>query len=217
MSRSTLERLAPLTGIVFVALLVISFIVGGESPDADESTEDVVAFWTEDDSAQIASAIIGAWAAVFLVWFGATVAAAVRRAEIEAGRLASIAFGGFLLIAVGGLSFSAFQFAAADTAGDVPAEVTQTLSVLFADFFFPLAGGTFLALLSVGIATLRHGVLPRWLGYAAIVIAIAALTPVGFFAFLAAGIWVLAVSVVLYTSGTAPPTQPPAPRFSEQP
>ncbi len=76
MSRSTLERLAPLTGIVFVALLVISFIVGGEAPDADESTEEVVAFWTEDDSAQIASAIIGAWAAVFLVWFGGTVAAA---------------------------------------------------------------------------------------------------------------------------------------------
>lgn len=210
MSRSTLERLAPLTGIVFVALLVISFIVGGESPDADESTEEVVAFWTDEDSAQIASAIIGAWAAVFLVWFGGTVAAAVRRAEVEAGRLASIAFGGFLLIALGALSFSAFQFAAADTAGDVPAEVTQTLSVLFADFFFPLAGGTLLALLSVGIAALRHGVLPRWLGYAAIVVAIVALTPAGFFAFLAAGVWVLVVSVVLYSRGTAPPAQPPA-------
>ena len=217
MSRTTLERLAPLTGIVFVALLVISFIVGGESPDADESTEEVVAFWTEEDSAQIASAIIGAWAAVSLVWFGGSVAAAIRRAEIEAARLASIAFGGFLLIALGVLSFSAFQFAAADTAGDVPAEVTQTLSVLFADFFFPLAGGTFLALLSVGIATLRYGVLPRWLGYVAIVIAIVALTPAGFFALLAAGAWVLAVSVVLYSSGTAPPTQAPASRFSEQP
>ncbi len=68
----------PLTGIGFVALLVISFIVGGESPEADESTEEVVAFWTEEDCAQIASAIIGAWAAVFLVWFGATVAAAVQ-------------------------------------------------------------------------------------------------------------------------------------------
>jgi hypothetical protein len=217
MSRSTLERLAPLTGIAFVALLVISFIVGGDTPDADESTEEVVAFWTEEDSSQIASAIIGAWAAVFLVWFGGTLAAALRRAEVEASRLASIAFGGFLLIAVGGLSFSAFQFAAADTAGDVPAEVTQTLSVLFEDFFFPLAAGTVLALLSVGVAALRHGVLPRWLGYAAIVIAIAALTPAGFFAFLAAGVWVLAVSVVLYSSGTAPPTQPPASRFSEQP
>lgn len=217
MSRRTLERLAPLSGIAFVALLAISFIVGGESPDADDSTEEVVAFWSEEDSAQIASAIIGAWAAVFIVWFGGAVAAAVRRAEVEAGRLASIAFGGFLLIAVGGLSFSAFQFAAADTAGDVPPEVTQTLSVLFSDFFFPLAGGTLLALLSVGIATLRHGVMPRWLGYAAIVIAIAALTPAGFFAFLAAGVWVLTVSVVLYLRGTAPPTEPLPSRSSEQP
>ena len=217
MSRSTLERLAPLTGIVFVALLVISLIVGGDPPDADESTEEVVAFWTEEDSGQIASAIIGAWAAVFLVWFGGSVAAALRRTEIEAGRLASIAFGGFLLIALGALSFSSFQFAAAETAGDVPAEVTQTLSVLFSDFFFPLAGGVFLALFSVGIAALRHGVLPRWLGYAAVVIAIAALTPAGFFAALAAGVWVIAVSVVLYSSETAPPTQPPASRFSQQP
>ena len=58
MSRGTLERFAPLTGIVFVVLVVIAFAVGGETPDVDDSTRKVVDFWTENDGEQIAAAIL---------------------------------------------------------------------------------------------------------------------------------------------------------------
>lgn len=210
MTRSTLERLAPLTGIAFVVLIVISFIVGGESPDSDDSTEEVVRFWTENDGEQVWSAVIGAWSAVFLVWFGGSVRVALRRAEGEPGRLSAISFGGFLLLALGILAFSGFQFAAGETAGDVPDEVTQTLSVLFSDFFIPLAAGNVIALLATGIATVRHGGLPRWLGWVAIVLGIVSLTPAGFFAFLGAGIWVLILSVLLFRADRVSPAAPPA-------
>lgn len=210
MTRSTLERLAPLTGIVFVVLIVISFIVGGEPPDSDDSTEEVVRFWTENDGEQVASAAIAGWAAVFLVWFGGSVRAALRRAEGEPARLSAIAFGGFLVLALGILAFSGFQFAAGETAGDVPDEVTQTLSVLNSDFFIPLAAGNVIALLATGIATVRYGALPRWLGWVAIVLGIVSLTPVGFFAFIAAGLWVLIVSVLLTGVDRTSPAGPPA-------
>jgi hypothetical protein len=204
MSRGTLERFAPLTGIVFVVLVVIAFAVGGETPDVDDSTRKVVDFWTENDGEQIAAAILGAWASVFLVWFGGSLRATLRRAEGEPGRFSAISFGGFLTMAIGLNAFGGMGFAAADTAGDVPPAVTQTLSVLDSDFFFILAAGSFLALTASGIAIVARGGLAPWLGYLAIVLGIASLTPVGFFAFLAGGIWILVASVLLFMGERTP-------------
>jgi hypothetical protein len=64
--------------------------------------------------------------------------------------------------------------------------------------FFTVAVGTSAFLLGAGVGTLRTGALPNWLAWAAIVIGVLAVTPVGFFAFLALGIWTLIVSVMLF-------------------
>jgi hypothetical protein len=106
----------------------------------------------------------------------------------------------------------ALQFAAADSVGDVPAEVTQSLSVLYNDFFlgFPIGFGTLM--LATGLVLLRTRVLPMWLGWFALVLGIAAfLGPVGFFAFLVFLIWAVITSVMLYQRGEPVATPPPAP------
>ena len=108
-----LERAAPLTGIAFLALVISAFIVGGSPPDADDPTVKVVAFWREHDNAQIASALLGGLAAIFLVWFGGVVRTTLREAEGAPGRLATTTLGGFLLTAAGGLALAGFQFTAA--------------------------------------------------------------------------------------------------------
>ena len=66
----------------------------------------------------------------------------------------------------------AATFVAADTAGDVAPQVTQTLSVLQADFFFPLAVGAGVFLLANGLAILRTGALQSWLGWVAVVLGV---------------------------------------------
>jgi hypothetical protein len=210
MNRSTLERLAPLTGIGFVILIILAAIIGGETPDTDDSTASVVQFWQDNDSSQIWACAIGGWATVLFVWFAASLRSVLRRAEGDAGRLSSISFGGALLLAAGLVSLLGFAFAAADTVDDVPAEVTQTLSVLNSDFFFLLAVGNGLFLLGAALCVLRYAALPRWLGYVALVLGIAAVTPIGFFAFLAMGIWVIVVSILLYQRG-GPATPAPTP------
>jgi hypothetical protein len=202
MPRSTLERLAPLTGVLFVAFLVASFIVGGEAPDSDAPTAEVVSFWTDNDDENMISALLGALAAISLAWFGGSMRVALRRAEGDPGRLAALAFGGFLIAAVGGSLFCGIQFSAAETAGDVPDEVTQTLSVMNSDMFATFIIGTIVAFLASAVAILRFGALPRWLGYVAILIAVLGVTPAGFGAFIAAGVWILVVSVLLYREGT---------------
>ena len=193
-----LEQAAPLTGLVFLALLVSSFVVGGSPPDAGDPTEEVLSFWRDHDDAQIAAALLGGFAAVLLVWFGAVVRTSLRGAERERDRLATTAFGGFLLIAAGGLALAGFQFTAADTVGDVPATVTQTLAALNRDFFFPLDGGVLVAVFAIAAATLRHNALPRWFGYLSLAVGLIFLTPAFDVAFPAFGVWTLLLSLLTF-------------------
>ena len=105
MTRSNLERYAPLTGIVFVVLVVIAAIVGGETPDTGDSTASVVSWWQDNDTAQIWANAIGGWSTIFLVWFGGSLRTALRRTEGEPGRLSVVSFGGIVLMAAGLLCF----------------------------------------------------------------------------------------------------------------
>jgi hypothetical protein len=124
------------------------------------------------------------------------------RAEGGEGRLSTLAFAGLLVIAITGGIGSSLQFAVADSVGDAPAGVTQALSVLSSDFFLPFLAGVVIVMFASGLCVLRFGGLPRWLGWAAIVIGIASVAgPVGFIGFLASLVWVLVASVALYAQG----------------
>ena len=206
-----MERFAPLAGLVFLVLAIASFVIGGEPPSVEDSTAEIVEFWEDEEGSQLASAILAAWAAVALVWFGGSLRESVVRAEGGPSRLGSIALGGAVLCAAGITMNATFQFAAVDVHDDVPPQVLQTISVLYTDTFFPMAVGTALFLLASGIAAVRHGAFDKRLGWIGIVIGVLAVTPAGFFAFIASLAWVGIAAIVLYRqkdpvgSGAAPP------------
>ncbi|MGH2964915.1 MAG: hypothetical protein ACRDMH_05995 [Solirubrobacterales bacterium] len=205
MSRSRWERLAPLTGVVFFVLIAVTLALSNDTPDTNSSTADTVSYWSAHDSRLIVSAITGTFAVIFLVWFAGVLRSVLLRAEGGEGRLSLVAFAGLLTIGIGGAIASALQFTAADTVNDVPATVTQTLSVLSEDFFFPFLAGIALSMFGAGVCVIRHGGLPKWLGWAAIVIGVVSVTPVGFIGFVAVFLWVLVASVVLYLQGGESP------------
>jgi hypothetical protein len=211
MQERGLERFAPLAGIVFLVLIVAAFLLSGETPGADDKTADVVKDWADSDSRQVASAILGTLGAIALVWFGGSLRDGILRGEGGTGRLAALAFAGTVITAVGGASNSAIQLAVADTVGDVPPEVTQTLSVLYSDFFFPMVVGFALMLFATALAVLRgHAAFPRWFGWVSLVLGVILLTPVGFFAFLVGLLWVGVASVLLFRAQEPPAAAAPA-------
>jgi hypothetical protein len=63
--------------------------------------------------------------------------------------------------------------------------------------FFTVAVGTGAFLIGSGIAAKKTGALPSWLAWAAIVIGVIAITPLGFFGFVLSGLWILIVSIYL--------------------
>src|SRR5688572_21199768 len=79
--RTGASALAPLTGALFVILTVVSFIVGGEPPDADDRIGEVVEYWTDNDAANFAGAVLEGLAAVSLLFFAASLRRALRRTE----------------------------------------------------------------------------------------------------------------------------------------
>jgi hypothetical protein len=184
--------------------------LSNDTPDTNSSTADTVSYWSAHDSRLIASAIIGTFAVIFLIWFGGSLRSALLRAEGGEGRLSTLAFAGILVIGIMGAIGSTLTFVVADTVNDVPAEATQALSVLSSDFFLPFLAGIALFMFATGICVLRHGGLPSWLGWAAIVIGVVSVTPVGFIGFVLSFIWVPVVGIVLYLRGaqTAPPGAP---------
>jgi hypothetical protein len=212
-----LKRYAPLTGVAFVVLLILAIVIGGSTPDNNDSLRKIVNFWHDNKSAQQWSALVGAWAIVFFVWFAATVRSVLRRLEEGPSRLSAISFGGALIGATGLLSSLSLSFGAADSVNDVPGEVTRTLTVLSNEFFFPIAAGYGLFFLAAGILAVGTRALPAWLGWPAVVIGIVCLTPVGFFALLLGLVWTFVASILLYlregasAAGPGPRVEPPAP------
>ncbi len=205
------ERFAPLAGVVFLLLAIASFVIGGDSPDADAPTAKAVRYWTQHDSRNIVSAVIGVFLALFLVWFGASLRSAIWRAEGGSGRLAAIAFAATVIAATGIMIDSSFQFAVADTVGDISSDGTQTLNALYSDFFFPIAGGFLLFNVASAVAVLRCRVLPAWMGWILIVLVVVNVTPIAFVAIFATVVWIGVAGVLLFVRGAHEPSAPPPP------
>ncbi len=208
------KRLAPLTGALFVALLIASFIVTGETPDADASAQEAVSFYTSNDTSVAVSAGLGGAAVVAFLFFVGILRGELRRYEAEPGVLSATAFAGGILVAVGGAAFSSFALTLSDTADKLDPSAVQALNALNEDFFIPLGAGSLVLLLAAGIAIVRTLAFPKWLGWTAIVFGVLWLTPAFFIAGPGALLWILIVSIMLSqrAASAAPPPVTPGPQ-----
>jgi hypothetical protein len=197
MYESRWERLAPLTGIVFVAIVVAVFAIGGSTPEEHDSAAKVQAYYAAHHDKHTALAFVMAIGVAFLVFFASTLRHDLRRLG-GTGQLSDAAFGGGVLAAAGFAILATVHVALANAGESVTTlGTTQTLNVLDNNDFIPAAAGLAVLVFAAGAAAVRHGGLPKWLGWLGIVIGVVAFTPAGFIAFLAAGIWILIVSVLL--------------------
>jgi len=191
------EWLVPLTGVGFVALLIIGFAVGGEPPDADSPAQEIADHYVDSKDEVVAGSLLVGIAAVLLVFFAGYLRKVLSAAEGPGGMLPALSLVGAAIIATGGAIDATISLSLAEAAEDVEPAAVQALQALWDNDFLPIALGIIVFLLSTGIAIVRSRALPRWLGWFAIALAVLALTPVGFAAFFGMGIWILIASVLL--------------------
>jgi hypothetical protein len=158
-----LSRLAPLTGVVFAALSAATIVITPNSPSSSASGATVVAFYKAHHSVELDSVIIGVFALAFFLGFAATLRSYLRRSEAAEGLSALVLAAAVLLVV--GLAISAgFAYTLADLPNRLAPATAQTLNMLDEDVFFAMAVGVGLFGIASGLAILRGGHLPRWLG-----------------------------------------------------
>jgi hypothetical protein len=212
MNRSK-EWLTPLTGVAFVACFVAVFLLFGDGQDATKkSAEEIVTYYKDHDTQQIVGALLAGVASIFLLFFASYLRKVLRDAEGPAGTLSAVAFAGAIVFAAGAAVGASIHFALADLADDtdvVDPVVIQTLNAIDWDYFLFLPVGLGTMILASGISVIRHAALPKWLGWAAIVIVIAFFTPAFPVGLFGAPLWILVVSILLamrLRNAQAPPS-----------
>lgn len=166
------ERWARATGIVFVVLFVLAYIIYGDQPQVGSSADEVVAFFDGDRGRVITASIIFGVAVMFLLWFVAALASTLREAGQGGWGAATIASGATL----GAVMYVLILFSvglAYSIAGTGETGVTTALNEIVwacvVMISFPAALLTFAA--AIGLR--RAGIISdglAWIGVAAAVI-----------------------------------------------
>jgi len=196
MNRSK-EWLVPLTGVAFILVGIIGFIISGEPKSADEPMKDIVDFYVDNkDSVQL-GAIVGVVAGLLLIFFGAYLRKVLHAAAGEGEILSLVSFVGLVVVAVGFAIDGTISFALAEAADDVDPVAVQALQALWDNDFVPIILGVLAFLWATGISVIRSGALPKWLGWVMILLGIVGVTPIGFVAAIGAAILVLVLSILL--------------------
>jgi len=213
MTEDRYARYGAATGIVFVVLLVVAFIVMTSPPDLDAPADEFALYFADHQDAINTSVVLGTLSLLAFIWFAGTLVSALR---VAAGspRVPTIAFGG-AIVAVASFFVGLTALAvAAHRPAEVSPEITRALYDTFVLAGVPGIAGLAALFGATALAILRTDLLPAWLGWMAAVTAVLQLlgfgvlyTDTGAFAgdgalgvflpFLAGLATILALSIVL--------------------
>jgi hypothetical protein len=192
-----LSRVAPLTGVVFALLAVAAFGTASGAPSATASGGRVIAFYEAHGSSARTSDELWMFALAFFLLFAGSLRGYLHRTP-AAATLGSLVLAGAAVLTAGGCVYFGFDYALASVPSHLAPAAAQALNVLALKLFLPVSAGGLVFGIASGLAILRGGQLPKWLGWAAIVIGIAIATPAGLLGLVAFIFWTAIVSILIW-------------------
>jgi hypothetical protein len=194
-------RLAPLTGVLFGALVIAALIMGGETPKANASAAKVLVYFHNHRSKVELSAILVVIAFLVFLFFAGSLRSHLRKAEGAEG-LSALSLAGASVLVIGVFTVASIEYGLAHHLYSLSAAEAQTLNFLSNELFVVVLAGLFVFALSSGLAILRSGALSAWLGWLAIVMAILmVIVPIAFAGLFLAIVWAIAVGIAIYRKG----------------
>jgi hypothetical protein len=162
-------RYAAATGVLFVSLVVLGFVVQPKPPSSDASAAEVLEYVVDHDNAlHIVQLIFGA-AMFFFIWFIGALRSLLASAEGGQGRLATTAYGGGLIAAAALIVSLALSATAALHPAENGPQVTHALADASALVLAVSAPAAVVFFVANSLSILRSGYLPAslaWLGFA---------------------------------------------------
>jgi hypothetical protein len=203
------RRYVPLTGVAAVVLIFAGLGAAGSTPNGRASVAKAVAFYGNHGTAQAVSGVLVSLGALLFLVFAATFSARLQRVRAEPSAACALCLVGAGVLVVGLTILAGLSITIDDVADHVGGAALQTLNVMANDavFVFIITIGTSAFLIGAASAVLTSGLLPRWLGWLAIPLAIVAAIPshilggtldhIGFLGFAGLGVWTLIVGLLL--------------------
>jgi hypothetical protein len=198
------ERWARASGIGFVVLFVIAFIIYGEPPKVNASGADITSFFDGDRGRVLAGLIVFGIAFILLVWFVGTMANALR--EAGEGRVAATTIGmGAVFVGVQAVSGAVAGALALNVAAIGDEGIVRSLNTLLSSTevisAYPLAG-----LILVSSAGLRRaGIFTDWASWLGTLAAVLVLlhgtnwATTGFWSATGGYLWITLAAWVVWT------------------
>jgi hypothetical protein len=193
------QRLAPLSGIVFVAALIVGFFVlSNGGPQVTDSAQTITSYYAKHH--QKAELVVGVIAVglVFLAIFVAFLHGHLRAAETYGNLWSTVMLiGGIVGIATFFVAGGVHVAIADGGTHGFGLDAMVALNALDNDVLISFVFALGLMLFGVAGATITTGALPKWLGWAALVVGILCFTPVWWAGAALALIWIIIVSITL--------------------
>lgn len=158
-------RYGAATGVLFVVLVVIAFLIQPTPPDSNATPAEVLGYFSDHRKALHVVLLIFGAAAFFFIWFIGTLRTALGSAEGGIGRLAATAYGGGLVSAAALLVAFGLVATAALHPAENGAEVTRALNDGAAMVLAISAPAAVVFFAANSLSILRSGYLPSWLAW----------------------------------------------------
>jgi hypothetical protein len=204
-------RYVALTGAAWAVLAVVGvFTSSGETPDGDASTAKIFSYYSSHSSEIKVSAVFFAIAFLFFLLFCGTLRAFLRRNPANEPLATLMLTAAGIITVTAGIG-GGIEVGLAKNIHHLGADAAQALNVLQNEVFLPVLIAGFVFALCNGLAILRGSLLPRWLGWVAIVMAIVfVIPPIAFAGLILLVLWSLLVSVLMFLRYDAGAAQPMA-------
>ena len=199
-------RFVPLLGALSVVLVVVGYLVAGDTPDHHALGPEIREDYDNETRHQIAAFLV-ALGAVPLLFFAGYFRAVLTRLHASGRLSANVALAGAVVAATGLAVQSLIHAALAEAArtSEFSDQALQSLNALDGWSFYPLGIGLSTFVLASGVALVRgRRFFAPFLAWAAVVLGLLTLVPiVGFFAAILSGIWVVIISLMLFARSEA--------------
>ncbi|MBA2462092.1 MAG: hypothetical protein H0V45_10075 [Actinobacteria bacterium] len=208
-----IELLAGVVAVIGWLLAVLVLEAFGDSPADDAGPQQLLEYFQNEEGSIYIGAICFFVGSGALLWFGGVLREAIAATGLD--RLATIAFGATVATAVLTMGLLVPQVSAAfeanESEGPLSPEAAQALWVAGDGFFVAAEFTAATLLLAVALATLRSRMLPTWLAWLSLVIALVLVIPPIGWAALIFGfpIWILLVTFFLWKRTETEPALTP--------
>ncbi len=202
-----IARWAALGGVAYVVLFAIgTILLFGNSPDSSSAPAKIIAYYSKSghrDRINLGWLLAGL-GILFFIWFVVALRRTVRRLEGDDGFLTALTAIGGAVYAVLALAGLAVETGLRTMSDDTYHHTVYPGLIHAADdvgWVLHASGGAGIGtmIIAASLAGLRAGAIPRWAGWIGVAAGILGLGLIAFFPWFVAAIWILVVSIGLFT------------------